>query len=43
MNEVFIKSIEIMIKGMGGIFAVMLIIFAAIKLLTYFGKPKSEN
>ena len=43
MNEVFIKSLEIMVKGMGGIFVVMLIIFIAIKLLAYFGKPKLNN
>ena len=43
MNEVFIKSLEIMVKGMGGIFVVMLIIFIAIKLLTYFGKTKINN
>ncbi len=43
MNEVFIKSLELMVKGMGGIFAVMLIIFIAIKLLSYFGKSKLNS
>lgn len=43
MNEVFIKSLEIMVKGMGGIFVVMLIIFIAIKLLAYFGKSKLNS
>ena len=43
MNEVFMHSLEIMAKGMGGIFVVMLIIFLAIKALTYFGKPKVND
>lgn len=43
MNEVFIKSLEIMVKGMGGIFVVMLIIFLAIKLLTYIGQERPDN
>lgn len=43
MNEVFIQSIEIMLKGMAGIFAVMLVIFLAIKLLNYFGQPKFNS
>ncbi|MEG2017953.1 MAG: OadG-related small transporter subunit [Clostridium sp.] len=43
MNEVFMQSLEIMVKGMGGIFVVMLIIFLAIKALTYFGKSNSED
>lgn len=43
MNEVFIKSLEIMAKGMSGIFIVMLVIYGAIKLLTYFGQSNSEN
>lgn len=43
MNEVFIQSLGIMVKGMGGIFAVMLVIFFAIKLLSYFGQPKFDN
>jgi len=32
----FIQSLEIMWKGMGGIFVVMLIIFVFIKGLIYF-------
>ncbi len=33
--DVFMESLVIMVKGMGGIFVVMLIIFLAIKGLNY--------
>lgn len=42
MNETFLITLDIMAKGMGGIFVVMLVIFAAIKALTYFGQPKNN-
>lgn len=42
MNEVFIQSLEIMLKGMSGIFVVMLIIYIAIKAMVFFGKDKDE-
>ncbi|MEG0307273.1 MAG: OadG-related small transporter subunit [Clostridium sp.] len=34
--DAFIQSLDIMWKGMGGIFVVMLIVFVFIKALTYF-------
>ncbi|WP_346889608.1 OadG-related small transporter subunit [Clostridium sp. UBA1056] len=36
--DVFMESLVIMVKGMGGIFVVMLIIFLAIKGLSYLFK-----
>ena len=36
--DVFMESLVIMVKGMGGIFVVMLIIFLAIKGLGYLFK-----
>lgn len=42
MNETFLTTLDIMVKGMGGIFVVMLVIFAAIKALTYLGQPKNN-
>lgn len=43
MNEVFMQSLELMLKGMGGIFVVMLIIYAAIKALVFIGKDTSKE
>ncbi|GEM_PF-6407809 len=42
MNVVFMQSLEIMLKGMSGIFVVMIIIFIAIKAIVFLGKDKDE-
>lgn len=36
--DVFMESLVIMVKGMGGIFVVMLIIYLSIKVLSYLFK-----
>lgn len=43
MKEVFIDSLVIMVKGMSGIFIVMMIIYLVIKILTYFGQANSQD
>ena len=39
-TEVFMQSLVVMAKGMGGIFVVMLVIFLAIKVLGMISNDK---
>lgn len=39
MNTIM-AALEIMVKGMGGVFAAVLVIMAAVYLMSFFGKKK---
>lgn len=42
-TEVFMESLVVMVKGMGGIFVVMLVIFLAIKGLSLISNGKKSK